>query len=300
MESSTNENNIGIAKINMNCLFVYIFIFAIIIIYFMNFYNSSAFENYTLLDENLSIDEKDKKYLEKFIEKGMVNLVSNNKIKNPLKTKNNILIITFDNRPEIPYIKAHNKNLEEYCKKWKMDYIFYDKCKENVYWCKIHMVLDALNNNKYDYVMWMDSDTYIFNMDLNLSNILNEYLSDIFIGLDNHYKYDLTNAGVFIVKNTNIGRQFLKDCIKSLNPKCIKEDGNLNGRWAGTCYEQGVMNILIADEYKDYTTVFPTDILLNYGNCYNDVFIMHLYGSSSDTRAKCFNSKNNLMKVVNN
>jgi len=53
------------------------------------------------------------------------------------------------------------------------------------------------------------------------------------------------------------------------------------------------MNILIADKYKKYTTVLPNNILLNYSKCNNDVFIMHLYGSSNDSRKKCFNSKNN-------
>lgn len=131
----------------------------------------------------------------------MTPLVSNNKITNHLQLKNNILIITFDNRKNQEYIKLHNENLEKYCKKWNFDYKFYDNCKENVYWCKIYMVLDALkNSNKYDYVIWMDSDTYIFNMDINLSNILNEYNSDIYIGLDNHMIYDIINAGVFIIK----------------------------------------------------------------------------------------------------
>ena len=286
MGTSVNDNT----KPTWVTKIIFVIIIVTIIVCFIKYHETNSTENYTLIDEKISIDEKDKKYLEKFKEKGMTYLVSNNKIRNSLKPINNILIITFDNRTDLDYIKIHNKNLEDYSKKWKLDYKFYDKCKENVYWCKIHMILDGLNQH-YDYVMWMDSDTYIFNMDINLSDILNEYLSDIYIGLDNHQKYDLVNAGVFIVKNSPIGRQFLQECINSLDPKCVKSNGELNGKWAGTCYEQGVMNILIADKYKDYTTVLSNDLLLNFGTCYNDVFIMHLYGSSSDTRSKCFNSK---------
>lgn len=275
---------------NSSTIFIWITLIYLIVYYIIITENK---DDFTLLDEKISIDEKDKKYLDKFVQKRMSNLVSNNKIRDPQNAKNKILIITFDNRSNQDYVKTHNKNLEDYCKKWKYDYKFYDECKYNVYWCKIHMVLEALNSYKYDYVMWMDSDTFIFNQEINLSDILKEYMSDIFIGLDNHHKYDFANAGVFIIKNSPIGRQFLEDCISSLNSSCLKKNGDLNGRWAGTCYEQGVMNILIDDKYKNYTTILPNDIILNYGKCYNDVFIMHLYGSSADTRMKCFTSKDN-------
>lgn len=254
--------------------------------------NLTFLNEFTILDDNSSIAVKDHKYLQKFKEKQLIKLTSNNKISNPSKRKNKISIITFDDRKNLPYVIAHNNNLYNYSKKWACDYKFYDKCSNNVYWCKIHMVLAELKNGKYDYVMWMDSDTYIFNMDINLSDILNSYSSDIFVGSDNHKSYDLINAGVFIIKNSLPGIQFLQECIDSMHPDCISIDndsGNkLNGTWAGPCYEQGVMNILIADKYYKNTTVLSNDIIYNYGKCSKDVFIMHLYASSNDTRVKCF------------
>ena len=275
---------------------LYILLLGLIIIYILVIVqnNLTNLNEFTILDEKDSIVDKDKKYLQKFKVKQFNKLISNNKNKNPSTIKNKISIITFDNRKNIPYILLHNENLINYSKKWELDYKFYDKCTNNIYWCKIHMVLDELLTGKYDYVMWMDSDTWIFNMEINLSEILNSYSSDIFIGMDNHPKYDFINAGVFIIKNTSIGIQFLKECINSLNPDCItidpKSGKKLKGAWAGTCYEQGVMNILIADKYSNNTTILPNDILYNYGKCNKEVFIMHLYGSSNDTRVKCFSN----------
>ena len=141
--------------------------------------------------------------------------------------------------------------------------------------------------------MWMDSDTYIFNMDINLSDIFNKFSSDIFIGSDNNSNYDLTNAGVFAIKNSDDGKQYLADCINSFNTQCKKANGELKGEWAATCYEQGIMNILIADKYFNNTTVLTNDIIFNYNRCNNNVFIMHLYASSNDYRKKCFTSKKN-------
>lgn len=247
---------------------------------------------YQMTDNSVS-KYSDKKYFEKFRNKIISKLRLNNKLKEPIKKDNKILIITYDNRPNLPYIKLHNDNLTEYCKKWNFTYKYYDSCEYNTYWCKIFMLLEELKNNDYDYVMWMDSDTYIFNQNISLSDIFNSYNSDIFIGSDNNPNYDLTNAGVFAIKNSEIGKNFLTDCINSFNIKCKKPNGELKGTWAATCYEQGIMNILIADKYNKNTTVLTNDLIFNYNRCNNNVFIMHLYASDNSYREKCFNSKNN-------
>ena len=259
------------------------FLFIILIVFIIMFI-------YKLTDNTVA-RYNDKKYFEKFRDKIISKLKSNNKLSVPNTNKNRILIITYDNRPNLPYIKLHNENLTEYCKKMGFEYKFYDKCKYNNYWCKMHLLLDELKTNEYDYVMWMDSDTYIFNTDINLSDIFNKFSSDIFIGSDNNSNYDLTNAGVFAIKNSDDGKQYLADCINSFNTKCKKANGELKGEWAATCYEQGIMNILIADKYFNNTTVLTNDIIFNYNRCNNNVFIMHLYASSNDYRKKCFTSK---------
>lgn len=233
----------------------------------------------------------DKQYFEKFRKKIISNLRLNNKLETPIIKNNKILFITYDNRPNLPYIKLHNDNLKEYCKKWGFEYKYLEKCVHNTYWCKIYILLDELKNTDFDYVVWMDSDTYIFDTSINLSDIFNKFSSDIFIGSDNNLNYDLTNAGVFAIKNSDIGKQYLIDCIKSFNNECKKPNGELKGKWAATCYEQGIMNILIADKYYKNTTVLTNDLIFNYNRCNNKVFIMHLYASSNFYREKCFNSK---------
>ena len=249
-----------------------------------------------------SVDRyNDKQYFDKFRERMISNLRLNNKLEMPNTKKNKILFITYDNRPNLPYIKIHNENMKDYCKKWDFEYKFFDKCNYNTYWCKIQMLLDELKNKDYDYVMWLDSDTYIFNMDINLSDVFNRFSSDIFIGSDNNPNYDLTNAGVFAIKNSDIGKKYLADCIGSFNTECKKPNGELKGKWAATCYEQGIMNILIADKYYKNTTVLTNDLIFNYNRCNNKVFIMHLYASSNSYREKCFNSKNiKNKKIISN
>ena len=244
-----------------------------------------------------SILSDDYDYFTKFHRKKVIsNLINNNKLEIPMAKKNNILFITFDNRNNDnnskEYIQIHNYNISSYVNLYNYKYTFYNKCNENVYWCKIYMVLDALKKNIYDYVVWMDSDTVIKNFNIDIGNILNSYSSDIFIGSDNNTEYDITNAGVFIIKNTQIGINFLNDCINMVSDKCINNDGTLKGVWAASCYEQGVMNLLIAEKYYKNTTVLTNQIIFNYNICSDEVFIMHLYASPARYRTRCFLSNN--------
>ena len=111
---------------------------------------------FLIFNDHVFIDYNDKEYFAKFKRKLISNLESNNELLEPKKKENKILIITYDNRTNLPYIKIHNQNLTAYAKKWGFEYKFLTECAHNVYWCKIYMVLEALKTNTYDYVMWMD------------------------------------------------------------------------------------------------------------------------------------------------
>lgn len=247
--------------------------------------NKSNFEGNELFVYN-KISKNDNSYFNKFLNYKMTSLLNNNKLKTPNTKKNKILFVTFDNR-EKEYIRIHNENLTKYAKKWNYSYKFINECPYNVYWCKIQIVIDELKTNKYDYVVWLDSDSAIKNPTIDINDIINKYSSDIFVGCDNIRTYDLINAGVFIIKNSDIGKNFLQDCINNVTLDCFNPNGSLKGIWAASCYEQGQMNLLIAEKYSENTTVLPNEIILNFGKCYDNTFIMHLYGGSDDERIKC-------------
>jgi hypothetical protein len=218
-------------------------------------------------------------------------LLNNNLLEKPIEKNNKIAIVTFENRNE-KFVDLHNKNVNEYCKKWNYDYLFYNNCIHNVYWCKMYFVLEALKSNKYDYVLWLDSDTIIKKMDISIDSIVNKYSSDIFVNYDNGDS--LFCSGVFIIKNSEIGIKYIEDCIKFNQAKCYNKKGKLKGLWAGLCYEQGAMNKLIIHKYYKYTTCLSNSLILNkkinssMAICDSDVFILHLYESPNDLRTKCF------------
>lgn len=280
---------------SLTCFIIVSIIITLIAISFINeitYYESKMVEQYNQPYNSIKkIYGNDLKYVMTF-RKDYFKKLHNNNIKKKHSYIPNIprriLIITYDNRKSVPYIDVHNENVQNYVNKWNYQYKFVNDCIYNTYWCKMYMVLDELNTDKYDYVMWMDSDTFINNKNISLHKILNQYTSDIFIGDDNNRIINITNAGVFIIKNSPIGKRFMKDCIDALEPECINANNTLNGMWAGTCYEQGIMNIMILKKYYKFTTILPKNIIYNKDKCNKEAFIMHLYNSSQEKRLKCF------------
>lgn len=288
------NNNLEKNKYLISLVIIVIVVIILLLIYYQNESkkntlnkNDEKFEDINLIHRQISND--DSKYFSKFISSNQIfsKLIDKNLLDKPIKKKNKILFITFDNR-KAEYINIHNNNLQKYANKFNYFYKFLTECRHNVYWCKIQLVLEELLTNNYDYVIWLDSDTVIKNMDIDIGEILNKYNSDIFVGSDNMIKFDLVNAGIFVIKNSVSGIEFLKDCIGNVKHICFNDDGSLKGIWAGTCYEQGQMNIMIADKYYNKTTVLPNNIFLNYSQCVDNTFIMHLYASNDHKRKACF------------
>lgn len=269
-----------------------ILIFTIIIILLFSVTNEEFFNNSSESPDNVSvystIVNDDSAYYSKFYYNTDIfnKLIDNNKLTKPINKSNKFLFVTFENRNK-EYVDIHNKNIMDYTKKWRYDYKFINHCDYNPYWCKIKIVLNELVNSNYDYVVWLDSDTSIKKHNVDINDIVNIYDSHIFVGSDNNKIFGLINAGVFIIKKSNIGINFLKDCLKNVKKICFNKNGSLKGLWAASCYEQGQMNLNIADKYLKYTTVLPNEYILNMGKCDDQTFIMHLYGGSDEARKEC-------------
>lgn len=215
-----------------------------------------------------------------------------------------LLIISCDDRKNIKYLEIHNKNIGEYSKKYNVDYKFItnNNLDNNIYWNKLYLIKNQLDNNFYDYIMWLDTDVIIINQNIDILNILYNYDSDIYIGSDNNIESKIHTdnilcAGVFIIKNSVIGKKFINECISfHENDKsiCLSDKNILNGMYAGLCYEQGVMNYLIYNKYFLNTILLDNSIIMNTDTCVDNknIFILHFYGnklgSTEEQRIKCF------------
>lgn len=211
-----------------------------------------------------------------------------------VRPKLRILIFSADDRNN-DFVKLHNKKTQDYCTKYGHTYIFHDKNHKNVpiYWSKLLFCRDHLMTGKYDYVMWMDTDANIIDDNIDVGALLQKLSRNkeahIFIGTD--YLTTIYNAGVFVIKNSYVGRKFINQCINELKTECIDSNGEytLGKEWAGKCYEQGKMNKLIKGEYSRHTVLIPYEFLKNTYTCLKDSFILHKFGPKEDIMS-CFDN----------
>lgn len=272
---------------------IYLFFLLTLLIYV--FYKETSKENFADQDEteiNNIIRNDDINLLKIYQKIKLSDLLNNNKTTEhkteDKQKKYKIAFLTYEDRNE-EYIKIHNSNMKLYCEKWNYEYIFISKNEKNMspYWYKIFLVKQLMEKD-YDYVFWLDSDTAIMNFNIDLGeDILKKYDSDIYVGSDN-IKYDVVNAGLFIIKNSEIGKQFIEDWMEEYKPYCEKGNGSLRGKWAMSCYEQGHLNKLIYEKYSKYTSFLDRSVFQNNGSCFEDVFVMHYYGGDKIKRAECF------------
>jgi hypothetical protein len=220
--------------------------------------------------------------------------------------KLNIAVVTLETR-DSEMLSIHNSNVKKYCDLHEYTYIFKNSY-ENVlnlpiYWKKIQLVKEILEDSDFDYVLWMDSDTIIVDNSIKLENILyhDNKLYSIYMGDDFNSDFNL-NAGVFAIKNDYIGISFLNECINIYVNRntCKDENGNyaLNGEWSKGCYEQGVMNELIKTIYINHFKFLENHIVLNTFIPSSACFILHLYGgidiNKDKRRVKAFKN------IINN
>lgn len=117
-----------------------------------------------------------------------------------------------------------------YCAKYNMDLIMdnslYDESRPAA-WTKIRVMQTYLP--KYDYLWWIDADTYIMNPDIPPAHFIinNRLYHDRHMLLSHDWK--MINTGVWIVRNTRFSKEFLA--------AIYEQDHHINdGNWEQTAF----------------------------------------------------------------
>jgi hypothetical protein len=114
---------------------------------------------------------------------------------------------------------------------------------------KIFMLKELLDENKYDYYLWIDADAHFCN-NTPLENYITHHIDKDFI-----WSGDITpniNCGVFILKNTDYTKLFIKlwcETNKTTNSSWWEQgvftkmwiDNDLNIREHSQCYRYGIL-----------------------------------------------------------
>lgn len=173
---------------------------------------------------------------------------------------------------EITYYSARNK--AEYCAKHGYDLrdqlVLLDKHKLP-HWNKMLLISELLPN--YDYVVWMDADLYIMNLEIKLEDIIHKYQSsnkDIFVSSD----ANMTNTGVMFFKNTIDTQRFLH---LWLTHPSYPGGGNFEQDAFQALHRENV------DNCNSYTLVLPQkETNCYFGDYKKGDFILHFAGARGD------------------
>jgi len=166
-----------------------------------------------------------------------------------------------------------------YCSKHGYDFIQDESVVDNtrdLQWSKIQLLLKYLQpsvERKYDYLVWIDADTYIMNNEITIESLISKYnLANINI-IYQKDPYIWVNTGFMIIKNTDWSRDFLNESYKHTDK---------------ICHEQGAIDWLWRENWnhsQTFISVLDHSCGLNqYWHTYriND-FVIHFPGS----REKC-------------
>lgn len=216
---------------------------------------------------------------------------------NTIKNNNDYLVIQFDNREFFNDSDFHIliKRNEQYCKKYNFDYMFISSYDNSipVYWMKVKIITDMLNNNsKYKAIIWMDSDAVFTHTDKYIFDLLNDKSMYIAHDPPEYGEHGLC-VGAWIIKNNEIGKQIMNAWLNSYNPSLWKKKENnswyTDTNWAGIAYEQGAFNDLVYPKYKDYIDALPWYVFNNDIKSNEKSYISHYMGPKKKLIPKHFN-----------
>jgi hypothetical protein len=191
--------------------------------------------------------------------------------------KSKIAVITaFDNNhADLLEITRPIYNL--YCDNQNYDFIEYkiENFDRPQSWFKVVAIQKTLELG-YEHILWCDADSIILKQDYDLNNFIDGYKS-LYICRDNMG----LNAGIFIVKNTDLIKSFFRT-VETMYPRYLN-----NHPWCGV-WEQAAIWELFGSNYLDivsHTQLVPQYILNAYKEHVNDqTFILHLPNTPHEQR----------------
>lgn len=169
------------------------------------------------------------------------------------------------------------ENKISYCKKHGYDFIEDESILIKnlpIPWSKIPLLLKYIDN--YDYIVWIDADILIMNLNIKIEDFISKYPNDIVVGSD----YRMINTGVMIIKNSSFSKEF----IKSMETNVYDPYSDPNERYQN--WEQGSFinlydkNFLSAQQFITITS--PTEMNSYWYNYFPGHFVLHFAGVRGD------------------
>lgn len=190
----------------------------------------------------------------------------------------------YENNPQPKFAQINRIRLKIYCDRNGYDLYYVTKnvtnakmSRQKQKWQGFYVFVNKLKD--YDAIMWIDNDIFILDLNRKIESFLNND-KDLIFSRDIDWTPDsafinMINSGIFIIKNTNIGNNFMK---KAWNMRNFEGHNSKFG-------DQPIFNLLLINEFIQYADIRPQGELqyqIN-GACFNTLKIplgLHFTGKS--------------------
>jgi hypothetical protein len=167
-------------------------------------------------------------------------------------------------------VKYGIQTRKDYCKKHNYDYIddesVYDSSRE-VEWSKILIIQKYIN--QYDFIVWIDADTFIMNEDITLESLIKMYLEGENKDLMYTVGHNWVNNGIMFIRNTPFMKEFFTEVYKHTDQIC-REQGSIDYlyrmNWKG-CQSK----IVVVKNQKEFNSFWDNyswgDFIIHFPGC---------------------------------
>lgn len=164
------------------------------------------------------------------------------------------------------YAEKHNYDFKIF------DYMPTDRAPQ---WCKIKVILDLLNDYKYDYLFWIDADAFFNKHDIKLEKWISDYEIVICDDEKNSYIENTINTGTMLIKCSDWNKWFFQEIWNYKGPLLY-----------APYHEQNVMEQMIKHHKVEskIKVLDANDFNSVCDEISDDTFVIHLMSYSSQIR----------------
>lgn len=205
-----------------------------------------------------------------------------------IKNGGNICIYMWYDENIKEYADLAKEINKKYCENNNYDFIFDNKRRlkdRHPAWERMPGLINVLENNNYDYVVWIDADAF-FRYDHPNQNLLSDIINK---NKDKNiiFSYDIPidknseiNSGFIIFKNNEFSKKILNEIISNKSDECLSYYNNPN--WEQNCVRYIYKN---TNELKENSIILPFGELQTFNpNENKNSLIIHLAGTNKEKR----------------
>lgn len=195
--------------------------------------------------------------------------------------------------------KLTSERLKEYCYINNYDFELFEYGNENISsWEKINICINCLKSSYHDYIVYLDADCLILNLDFDFYQLLND--TNLSLSSD---VYGIC-CGFFIMKNNEWTKKLLNiiNFIKDVDfNKSLSSTTNIGGfNSLENKYEQNTFKVLLEyfPEIRSNIKTIPETIIQNPDSQFNkDAFIFHFWSFDWKYKEKMIYHIKNICKT---